>query len=98
MAFKSELVGDIQVLTGDPDCASLVAALQSHLDVSAVPRLSPTAQLTNAQVGSLGEALAFLVGRASSFPDSSHRFLADNCANPLAGGSNYGEENLCRPR
>jgi hypothetical protein len=90
VAFKSERIGQILVWTGDPDCDAAYAALAAHLASTPIPRLPAGQALSPSQRGNLGESLAFLVGRTSTFPSASHRLLADNCANPLAGGSKTG--------
>jgi hypothetical protein len=90
VSFKSERIGQIEVWTGDPDSDAAYAAMVAHLSTTTHPRLPPGEALTNNHLGNLGEAFAFLVGRSGRFPSATHRLLADNCANPLAGGSKTG--------
>jgi hypothetical protein len=90
MTFKVERHGSICMWTGDPDCEAGFGLLRSHLANAVHARLEPGQTLTTAQIGNLGEALAFLVGRGGPHPAPDHRALADNCHNPLAGNSKSG--------
>jgi hypothetical protein len=90
MAFKLQMIGEIAVWSGDPDCDAARSALEQHLNKHGASRLGPNQPLTEVQKGNLGEALAFVVGLAGPHSATDFHVLAQNCRNPIVGNSKTG--------